>query len=57
MQEEVKTIIDGLAVGGGIATIAGWLPDLTALLTIVWLTIRIWESPTIQSMVKKDGNG
>jgi len=57
MQEEVKTIVDGLAVGGGIATIAGWLPDLTALLTIVWLTIRIWESPTIQSMVKKDGNG
>lgn len=57
MQEEAKTIVDGLAVTGGIATIAGWLPDLTAVLTILWLTIRIWESPTIQAMVKKDGNG
>jgi len=51
MQEEAKTIVDGVAVSGGIATLAGWLPDLTALLTIVWLSLRIWESDTVQRMV------
>ena len=51
MQEEAKTIVDGVAVSGGIATLAGWLPDITALLTIVWLSLRIWESDTVQRMV------
>lgn len=55
MQEEVKTVVDSLAVGGGIATIAGWLPDVTALLTIIWLALRIWESDTVQKLVKRDG--
>ena len=53
MQEEAKTIVDGLAVGGGIATIAGWLPDVAALLTIVWLSIRIWESSTMQKIANR----
>ena len=26
MQEEAKTVIDGLAVTGTVATMAGWLP-------------------------------
>jgi hypothetical protein len=56
MQEEAKTIVDGVAVSGGIATLAGWLPDLTALLTIVWLSLRIWESDTVQGWTRKDGS-
>ena len=56
MQEEAKTIVDGGAVSGGIATLAGWLPDLTALLTIIWLSLRIWESDTVQGWVNKDGS-
>jgi len=53
MQEEAKTIVDGIAVSGGIASIVGWLPDVTALLTIVWLSLRIWESDTVQGWVGK----
>lgn len=52
MAEEAKTIMDGVAVSGGIATLAGWLPDVAALCTIVWLAIRIWESDTIQNLRK-----
>ena len=44
MQEEAKTVIDGLAVTGTVATMAGWLPPLASALTIIWLSIRIWES-------------
>lgn len=48
--EDAKTVIDGFAVGGTVATLAGWLPPVASLLTIVWLSIRIWESDTVQKM-------
>ena len=54
MQEEAKTVIDGLAVTGTVATMAGWLPPLASALTIIWLSIRIWESPTVQKIFKRD---
>ena len=57
MQEEAKTIVDGIAVSGGIASIVGWLPDITALLTIIWLSLRIWESDTVQSWMDKNDRG
>ena len=57
MQEEAKTIVDGLAVGGGIATIAGWLPDVAALLTIVWLSIRILKEKQHGNSMANKPNG
>ena len=48
--EDAKTVIDGLAVGGTVATLAGWLPPVASLLTIIWLSIRIWESDTVQKI-------
>jgi chromate transport protein ChrA len=48
--EDAKTVIDGFAVGGTVATLAGWLPPVASLLTIVWLSIRIWESDTVQKI-------
>ena len=53
--EDAKTVVDGLAVGGTVATLAGWLPPVASLLTIVWLSIRIWESDTIQKMFNGRG--
>jgi len=52
--EDAKTVVDGFAVGGTIATLAGWLPPIASLLTILWLSIRIWESDTVQKLIKKD---
>ena len=37
MQEEAKTVMDSLAVGGTVATLAGWLPSVASLFTIIWL--------------------
>lgn len=56
MGEEAKVLMDGVAVSGGIATLAGWLPDVAALLTIIWLGIRIWESDTVRGWMGKDGS-
>jgi hypothetical protein len=53
MDAEAKTVLDGLAVSGTVATMAGWLPPVASLLTIVWLSIRIWESETVQQFYKK----
>ena len=53
MQEEAKTVMDSLAVGGTVATLAGWLPSVASLFTIVWLALRIWESDTVQKTVKR----
>lgn len=49
--------MDAVAVSGGVASLAGWLPDIAALLTIVWLSIRIWESDTVKRIFgNKDGS-
>jgi len=53
VQEEAKAITDAIAVSGGVATLAGWLPDVAALFTIIWLSIRIWESDTVQKLRSK----
>ena len=50
MNEEAKTVVDAVAVSGTVATMAGWLPPLASALTIVWLSIRIYESDTVQRM-------
>ena len=53
MEEPTKQIIDVLSVGTVIGTISTILPPLSALFTIIWVCIRIWETDTVQSFVKK----
>tara|TARA_R110000796_G_scaffold247951_1_gene374107 strand:- start:598 stop:768 length:171 start_codon:yes stop_codon:yes gene_type:complete len=54
MQEETKAVLDAVAVGGTVGALAGWLPPLAALATIVWTCLRIWEMETIQGLFKKE---
>jgi hypothetical protein len=55
--EAAKTVMDGVAVSGGIASLAGWLPDAAAGMTILWLALRIYESRTVQGLIKGEENG
>ena len=51
--ETVKYVIDGvsfLTVGG---TLAEMLPAIAAIFTIVWTSIRIWETKTVQNLIGK----
>lgn len=52
-QEQLKHVGDAASVGTVIATLAGWLPALAALVTIVWTGIRIFETKTVQGWIKK----
>jgi len=54
MSEENKIIID---VAAGTGTVAAWLemaPDAVALVTGVWVLIRIWETKTVQKLIGKN---
>ena len=49
-----KEVIDVAAASTAVLTLAAWLPPTASLLTIIWMSLRIFESDTIQSLMKKD---
>ncbi len=51
MNESAKQAVDALSLGTVVATVAGWLPAVAAIFTIVWTGIRIYESRTVQNLV------
>jgi hypothetical protein len=53
MGEDMKQVVDTFSVATMVGTIAGLLPALAALLTIVWTAIRIWETDTVQDLFSK----
>jgi hypothetical protein len=51
--ETVKHVIDLTSIGTVLATLAGWLPAIAALFTIIWTAIRILETETVQKIIKR----
>lgn len=51
--EAIKHAADAASIGVAVGTVAGWLPAVAALFTIVWTGIRIFESRTMQRWLKK----
>jgi hypothetical protein len=41
--DNVKHIADGLAVAAAFGTLVQFLPPLASLLTIVWMSLRIYD--------------
>jgi len=52
MVEDTKEMLDVAAASTAILSMASWLPPTASILTIVRLGIRIYESDTVQSIVK-----
>ena len=50
MEESTKQVIDVISFGTVLGTISAILPPLSALFTIVWVGIRIWETDTVQEL-------
>ena len=50
VSEQAKHIGDAISIGTVLAALAGWLPAVAALLTIIWTGIRIWETDTVQKI-------
>ena len=51
--ETVKHFIDTLSIGATIAALAGWLPLVAALASLIWSVIRIYETKTVQRWLRK----
>jgi len=53
LDEPSKQIVDTVSVATTVGALAGLLPALAALLTILWTGIRIWETDTVQDVFQK----
>lgn len=51
--ETAKTIGDVLSITTVIGTLAQVLPSVAAIFTIVWTLIRIYETKTVQSWLRR----
>ncbi len=52
-QQVAKYIADGVSYGAVVGTIFGYLPNLAAAASIVWISIQIWESKTFGKLKDK----
>lgn len=50
ISETSKMAIDGLSVTAVVVTLAGMLPAISAVVTIVWMVIRIIETDTVKQL-------
>lgn len=53
MDTETKHFLDFGSAAIAVTTIVGWLPNIAALLTIIWTAIRIVESKTFQRVMQR----
>jgi len=55
---DIKVMTDGAAVVVGVSGFMSWFPPIVALvggiLTIVWLSLRIYETETVQKIIRGD---
>ena len=58
---EIKAIADGAALTVTFSGVMGWMTPVAtlvgSLLGIVWMLIRIYETATVQKLVKKYASG
>ena len=51
--EQAKLVVDAASIGTVIGALAGLLPSIAAVFTIMWTVIRIYETETVQSLLRK----
>lgn len=49
-----KLFLDGVSLFTVVGTIAGLLPAIAALFTIIWTSFRIYETKTVQGWLYKN---
>lgn len=52
-QDTLKHIVDALSIGAVLGTLIGMLPAIAAGLSIVWTSIRIYETKTVQKWLRR----
>jgi hypothetical protein len=45
--------MDNISILAGLGVLLSWLPTVFSLVSIVWFSIRIWESDTVRGLTKR----
>ena len=53
LTDATKHIIDTASIATAVGTMMQLLPAIAALFTIIWTTIRIYETKTVQKLIGK----
>jgi len=53
VSEHTKNVLDGASIATVLGTLANILPAMAAIFSIVWTALRIYETKTVQSWLKK----
>jgi hypothetical protein len=51
--EGMKHLLDALSIGTMLGTLFQMLPNIAALITIIWTAIRIFETKTVQRLLRR----
>jgi hypothetical protein len=54
MTDDAKTMLDAASVFTVVGTLMDVLPAVAAVFTIIWTSIRIYETDTVQRLLGKD---
>ena len=53
LTEGTKHVVDGLSLITVVGTLMDILPTIAALFTIIWTSIRIYETKTVQGWINR----
>ena len=53
LTDATKHLIDTASIATAVGTVMQLLPAIAALFTIIWTTIRIYETKTVQKLLGK----
>ncbi len=56
LPEGAKQLLDALSITALLGSLVNLLPAIASLATIVWTAIRIYETETVQRLVKRKEN-
>jgi len=57
LSESSKHVVDAISVFTVLGTLIEMLPSIAAVFTIVWTSIRIWETDTVRGWTgRRNGN-
>lgn len=45
--------MDNVSILAGLGVLLSWLPTVFSLVSIVWFSIRIWESDTVRGLTNR----
>lgn len=57
LDDQTKSTVDVTAVATTAATFFDYLPDIVSILTGIWMLLRLYEMPTVQTAIQKISAG